>query len=82
MSNLSVSESIYRVSCTAVFHACSCCFSSWNQFVPTEYTSFTVGLVIRYRLTGGTKVYENGRVDCELIRRHSRSKPGFCDKGN
>ena len=87
---LSVSESIYRVSCTAVIHACSFGFSSLNEFVPTDCTSFTRGCVIRFRSTCCTDLYESGRMGslmpasafCELICRHSRSNPGFCDEGN
>jgi len=86
---LSVSKSLYRMSCTAVIYACSCCFSSSNEFVP-NCTSFTGGWMLRFRPTGGKKVYESGRMGplmsaptfCGLIRRHSRSNPGFRDEGN
>ena len=74
---------IYRVSRNVVIHACYCCFSSSNEFVPTDCTSFTGGWVIIVRPRGCRMgPLMPALAFYELIRRHSRSNPGFCDEGN
>ena len=79
------------MSFTAFIHASSCCLSASNEPLTTGCTTLTEGWVTRFRPTGGTDVYEWGRMGptmllspdfFELIFWHSWCNPGISDVGN